>query len=52
MEFVNQTPFVADWTLGFERDGREILIVAAKGTFAIPADGQLPLARTAPVDEE
>ncbi len=43
MEFVNQTPFVADWTLGFERDGREILIVAAKGTFAIPADGQASL---------
>ena len=35
MEFVNATNLDAGWTLGFERDGRELAVVAAKGTFII-----------------
>lgn len=33
MELVNETKFAAGWTSGFARDGRELLIVAVKGTF-------------------
>jgi hypothetical protein len=36
MEFVNKSPVKAGWTMGFDRDGRELLIVAVKATFAIP----------------
>src|SRR4029078_6755103 len=52
MDFVNETNVAAGWTTGFERDGREILVVAGKATFPIPshdgedpalADEQLPL---------
>jgi hypothetical protein len=52
MELLNATRMSAGYTLGFERDGRELLIVAVKGTFAIPdrpdsepllADEQVPL---------
>ena len=39
MEIVNQTPVKAGWTLGFQKDGRELLIVAAKATFELPLDG-------------
>jgi hypothetical protein len=45
MDFVNETKLEAGWTLGFEPDGRELLVVAAKGTFSIrPGDGEPPLA--------
>jgi hypothetical protein len=38
----------AGWTLGFQPDGRELLIVAIKGTFSIPANGEedAPLTET------
>jgi hypothetical protein len=52
MDFVNESGVEAGWTLGFERDGRELLVVAVKATYAIPddpaeepvlADEQVPL---------
>ena len=36
MDFVNQTKLAAGWTMGFQKDGRELMVVAVKGTFAIP----------------
>jgi len=42
MNFVNETKFEADWTLGFEPDGRELLVVAIKATFQIPKNGDEP----------
>jgi hypothetical protein len=51
MELVNKTRMQAGWTLGFEPDGRELLVVAVKGTFVMPfndekavlAEEQVPL---------
>jgi hypothetical protein len=43
MDFVNETKLLAGWTLGFEPDGRELLVVAIKGTFLIPEDGEEPV---------
>src|SRR5437899_5984311 len=40
MDFVNKTKMKAGWTMGFDRDGRELVIVAVKATFAIPQPGQ------------
>lgn len=42
MELVNQTTMQAGWTLGFEPDGRELLVVAVKGTFTMPFKGEEP----------
>jgi hypothetical protein len=42
MEFVNETAVQAAWTMGFERDGREMVIVAIKATYTIPRDGAEP----------
>ena len=42
MEFVNQSGVEAGWTLGFERDGRELLVIAIKATYDIPLHGQEP----------
>jgi hypothetical protein len=42
MDFVNETKLEAGWTLGFEPDGRELLIVAIKATFQIPKNGEKP----------
>lgn len=39
MEFVNTTPFPAAWTMGFQRDGRERLVVVTKATYRIPTGG-------------
>jgi hypothetical protein len=36
MDFVNKTGVQAGWTLGFDRDGRELIVVAIKATFSIP----------------
>lgn len=36
MEFLNETGVEAGWTLGFDPDGRERVIVAIKATFDIP----------------
>jgi hypothetical protein len=52
MQLVNKTPMVAAFTLAFEPDGRELLVVAIKGTYAFPdhddaelelCDQQIPL---------
>jgi len=37
MDFVNETLLAAGWTVGFQPDGREALVVVAKGTFSLPA---------------
>lgn len=42
MNFENHTKFPAGWTLGFEPDGRELLVVVVKATFDIPKKGGLP----------
>lgn len=42
MEFINQSGLEAGWTLGFERDGRELLVVVIKGTYTLPANGAEP----------
>lgn len=42
MDFVNETKVEAGWTLGFEPDGRELLVVAIKATYKIPEDGKEP----------
>jgi hypothetical protein len=39
---VNKSPVKAGWTMGFDRDGRELLIVAVKATFTIPDFGRPP----------
>jgi len=33
MKITNTSPFVAGWTVGFRPDGREIAVIAVKGTF-------------------
>lgn len=43
MEFVNETKVQAGWTLGFERDGRELLIIAIKATYNLPATHDDPV---------
>ncbi|HEX6842551.1 MAG TPA: DUF2169 domain-containing protein [Stellaceae bacterium] len=51
MELINATRMVAGYSMGIEPSGRELLVVAIKGTFRIPrpgetmrlADAQLPL---------
>ncbi|MDQ2695984.1 MAG: DUF2169 domain-containing protein [Pseudomonadota bacterium] len=51
MELLNATPMQAGYTMGMQPDGRELLVVAVKGTFTLPAqgeearlaDGQIPL---------
>lgn len=40
MDFVNKTKMKAGWTMGFDRDGRELVVIAVKTTFSIPKDGQ------------
>jgi hypothetical protein len=46
MDFVNGCRQVAGWTMGFERDGRELIVVAIKGTYAWEQDGgELQLAQ-------
>jgi len=48
MELINATKMTAGYTLGLERSCRESLIVAIKGTFSIPKDGE----RLALADEQ
>jgi len=43
MDFVNETKVQAGWTLGFQPDGRELLVVAVKATYNIPENGQEPV---------
>jgi hypothetical protein len=40
MELQNATKYVAGYTQGLRSDGREHLVVAIKGTFAIPQSGE------------
>lgn len=42
MNFENHTPYPAGWALGFEPDGRELLVIAIKATFDLPKKGQTP----------
>jgi hypothetical protein len=42
MDFVNKTKLKAGWTMGFDRDGRELVIIAVKATFTFPQPGQEP----------
>jgi hypothetical protein len=49
MELVNATKLVAEYTMTTDKDGRESLVVAAKGTFGIPAD---PNRAPEPLDEQ
>lgn len=39
MQFVNESTFPAAWTMGFEPDGRELLVVIVKATYTIPEPG-------------
>ncbi|GAB3772157.1 DUF2169 domain-containing protein [Ramlibacter monticola] len=40
MEFLNATRMDAACTMGMERDGRELLVVAIKGSFVLPRPGE------------
>ncbi len=53
MNFTNETEFVASWTTGFDREGRELLVVVAKGTYALePGREELAVAsEQAPLTE-
>src|SRR6266545_6024841 len=42
MELLNATDMLAGYTMGMQPDGRELLVVAIKGTFAIPQNGEKP----------
>ena len=42
MDFINETKHEAGWTLGFQPDGRELLVVAVKATYLIPENGKDP----------
>lgn len=48
MIFSNQTPWPASWTMGFDRSGRELLVVIVKSTYTMPANGESPR----PADEQ
>lgn len=39
MDFVNSTAHPATWTLGFDKDGRELVVVVVKTTFKLASDG-------------
>jgi len=46
VDFVNASALEAGWTMGFDREGRELLVIAIKETFAINgADSPLVLAK-------
>lgn len=40
MELINATRMCAGYTLGVEPSGRELLVIAVKGTFSIPRSGE------------
>lgn len=42
MELLNATNMPAGYTMGLRPDGRELLVVAIKGTFTLPMDGSKP----------
>lgn len=46
MRFTNHTGLPSAWTTGFERDGREMVIVVVKATYTIPTpDAEVELAQ-------
>ena len=47
MRFTNTTGLPANWTMGFGRDGRELLVVVVKATYTLPAPGAAPTLATA-----
>lgn len=49
MRFSNESGLPASWTMGFQRDGREMLIVIAKATYSIPTGGGDPVLAEVPV---
>ncbi|MFO7561942.1 MAG: DUF2169 domain-containing protein [Enhygromyxa sp.] len=53
MNFTNETELVASWTTGFDREGRELLAVVAKGTYALEPGREDPVvaAEQAPLTE-
>lgn len=40
MEVVNTTECLVEWTVGFQKDGREFVLVVAKSTYGLPPDGE------------
>ena len=42
MDLLNSTGMLAGYTMGMKPDGREMLVVAIKGTFTIPKPGEKP----------
>jgi hypothetical protein len=42
MKLLNATTMPAAYTMGMEPDGRELLVVVAKGTFGLPFNGETP----------
>jgi hypothetical protein len=40
MEFINATRMVAGYTLATDKTGRELLVIAVKGTFRLPLPGE------------
>lgn len=42
MKFTNACGQAAGWTLAFEGDGREMLVVVAKATYGLPPTGEAP----------
>lgn len=42
MDFVNPTPYQAGWTLGFDRDAKEVIVVAVKATFELRSTEDSP----------
>jgi len=42
MDLLNSTGMLAGYTMGMKPDGREMLVVAVKGTFTIPKQGEKP----------
>jgi hypothetical protein len=42
MRLTNVSGVPAAWTMGFRRDGRELLVVMAKATYALPPNGEEP----------
>ena len=42
MRFTNETGLPAGWTMGFQRDGRELLVTVVKATYRLPPPGFEP----------
>lgn len=51
MELINATSMVADYNMGMEPSGRELLVVVIKGTFRLPLSGE-PMGRFSLADEQ